>query len=190
MKTLVCLALAGALACSGFAAELKIATVDLQRLLSEYHRAQEVGRQLREKQGSLQKELEGLRLEGRRLLAETDDLHKLTRDTALSSLERDNKRTILESKLADLRAFEVKYDNARAQREAALQAFAAQNNKRIMEDVAGATRAVADKNDIDLVLNANRANPFASDVLYSKNILDLTDTILASLNKSAPAAQP
>jgi outer membrane protein len=167
------------------AAEIKVATVDMQRLLSEYHRAQEVARQLREKQGAFQKELEGLRLEGRRLATETEELNRLSQDSALNASERDARRKALEGRLVDLRAFDVKYDNARAQREAELQALAAQNNKRILDEVMTATRAVGDREGLNLILNASRANPLASDVLYSKNVADVTDKVLASLNKDA-----
>lgn len=167
-------------------AELKVATVDLQRLLTEYHRAQEVGKQLREKQVSFQKELEGLRLEGRTLIRETDELQKLSLDNALSSSERDAKKRAFEGKVADLRAFEVRYDTVRSQRETELQTFAAQNNKRVFEDVLSVTRALAEKQGINLVLNASRSNPVSSDVLYSKGVDDLTDSVLTSLNARKP----
>jgi outer membrane protein len=183
MKTLMAMALCGALVCSGLAAELKMATVDLQRLLSEYQRAQEVGKQLREKQVSFQKEIEGLRLEGRTLMRETEELQKLAVDNALSTNERETKKRAFESKLTDLRAFEVRYDNFRAQREAELQSFAAQNNKRVMEEVVAATHSIGNAAGVNLILNANRANPMASDVLYAKGIEDITDKVLASLNK-------
>ena len=166
------------------AAEIKVVTVDMQRLLTEYHRAQEVAKQLREKQGALQKELEGLRLEGRRLVTETEELNRLSQDSALSFSERDGKRKALEVKIVDLRAFDVKYDNARAQREAELQALAARNNQRIIDEVMVATRAVGDKEGVNMILNASRANPLASDVLYANGVQDVTDKVLASLNKT------
>jgi outer membrane protein len=183
MKTLIAAAICGALVCSGFSAELKVATVDLQRLLTEYQRAQEVGKQLREKQVSFQKELDGLRLQGRTLVRETEELQKLVVDNALSTTERETKKRAFESKLTDLRAFEVRYDNFRAQRETELQSFAAQNNKRVIDEVVSATQSIGNASGVNLVLNASRANPAASDVLYSKGVEDITDKVLASLNR-------
>jgi outer membrane protein len=171
---------------SAVAGELKVATVDLQRLLAEYHRAQEVGKQLREKQSSFQKELEGLRLEGRTLIRETDELQKLSLDNALSASEREAKKRAFEGKVADLRAFEVRYDTVRSQRETELQTFATQNNKRVIDDILSVTRTLAEKQGINLVLNASRANPIGSDVLYSKGVDDLTDHVLVSLNARKP----
>jgi Skp family chaperone for outer membrane proteins len=168
---------------SSFAGELKIVTVDVQRLLAEYDQAKEAARQLRDKEVSFQKEVQGLRLEGRRLLTETDELKKSAEDNALSAAAREDKRKALEAKLADLRSFEVKYDDVRAQREAELRTLLAQTNKRIVEDVLTATRAIGEKEGANLVLNASRANPLTSDVLYAKDVPDVTDKVLGSLNK-------
>ena len=185
MKTLLAIIL-WAVALSTVRAELKVATVDLQRLMTEYHRAQEVGKQLREKQVSFQKEMEGLRIEGRTLIRETDELQKLSLDNALSTSEREAKKRAFEGKVADLRAFEVRYDTVRSQRETDLQTFASQNNKRVIDDVLSVTRTLAEKQGINLLLNASRSNPVSSDVLYSKGVDDITDSVLASLNTRKP----
>ena len=169
--------------CSSLAGELRIVTVDTQRLLAEYEQARLAAKQLREKEVSFQKEIQDLRLEARRLLNETEELRKAGDDNALSASAREDKRKAFETKLTDLRAFEMKYDDVRAQREAELRAFAARTNKRIADDVVTATRTVGEKEGANLVLNANRANPLTSDVLYSKDIPDVTDKVLASLNQ-------
>ena len=170
-------------ALSSFAGELKIVTVDVQRLLAEYDQAKEAAKQLRDKEVSFQKEIQGLRLEGRRLLSETDELKKSAENNALSAAAREDKRKALEARLADLRSFEVKYDDVRAQREAELRTLLAQTNKRIVEDVLTATRAIGEKEGANLVLNASRANPLTSDVLYAKDVPDVTEKVLGSLNK-------
>jgi len=182
MKALLILALATALSISLSAGELKIVTVDLQRLLTEYDRAKEAGKQLKDKQLSFQKELQGLQLEARQLATEVDELQKLSLDNALSGSERDTKKKAFESKLVDLRAFEVRYDTVRAQREADLQAFASQTNKRVVDEVLSVTRSVGERAGVNLILNTSRANPIASDVLYAKGVEDITEQVLASLN--------
>ncbi len=182
MKALLAFALTTALATPIFAGELKIVTVDLQRLLTEYDRAKEAGKQLKERQLSFQKELQGLQLEVRQLAGEMEELQKLSLDNALSRPERDAKKKAFEGKLVDLRAFEVRYDTVRAQREADFQAFASQTNKRVMDEVLSATRSVGERAGVNLILNASRANPAASDILYAKGLEDITEQVLASLN--------
>ena len=77
----------------------------------------------------------------------------------------------------------MRYDNFRAQREAELQSLAAQKNRRVIEEVVAATRSIGDASGVNLILNASRANPLASAVIYSKGVEDITDKVLASLNK-------
>jgi len=132
------------------------------------------------------KELDGMRLEGRRLIQEAEALRELAANDALSTTAREEKKKGFETKLTDLRAFEVRYDDLKAQREAELQLQATQSNKRILDEVMSATRFVGEKESFNLILNASKANPVASDVVFSKNITDLTEKIVASLNATKP----
>jgi hypothetical protein len=43
--------------------------------------------------------------------------------------------------------------------------------------------SIGNASGVNLILNASRANPIASDVLYSKGVEDITDKVLASLNR-------
>jgi Skp family chaperone for outer membrane proteins len=172
------------------ASELKIATVDLQRLTREYHRAQEVAQELERRHVAFVKELEGMRLEGMKLVKETEQLQELSRDTTLSAAERENKRKSLDMKLTDLRSFQVQYDEAKTQREAELQSQAAQSSKRVLDEIMGATRGIGEREGFNLVLNMNLSNPAVSTVLFSRNVSDITDSVLASLNAGAPSRIP
>jgi len=102
------------------AAEVKVATLDLQRVLADYYKAQEAARELKVKEVSFLKEIEGLRLEGRRLVNEAEDLRRLSLDSVLSATERNAKKKGFEEKLLDVRAFEVEYDQTRSRGEAEL----------------------------------------------------------------------
>jgi len=177
------------LVCS--AGELRVATVDLPRVLAGYQKAQEVAKELKSREVSFRKELDDLRLEGRRLVAEVDGLRQLSLDPALSASEREAKQRGLESKLADLQAFGVRYDGVKSQREAELQAQAARVNKSVLDDVMTATRGVGEKDGFHLILNASKANPVGSDVLFSRGVDDVTEKVLTRLNATAvPARTP
>ena len=76
MKTLGTLWFMVAVVWSSQAAELKVATVDLQRLVKEYYRAEDVAKQLEARHDALFKELAELRLDGNRLLKEAHDLQE------------------------------------------------------------------------------------------------------------------
>ena len=186
MKAILPLGLLGIFTWSCVGSELKIATVDLQRVLADYYKAQEAAKQLKEKQNSFLKELDGMRLEGRKLMQETESLRELAADNALSATVREEKKKGFEMNLTNLRAFEVRYDDFRAQREAELQLQLTRTNQRILEDVMSVTRFIGEKEGFNLILNANKANPAASDLLFSRKVDDLTEKIVASLNASQP----
>jgi len=154
------------------------------RLVKEYYRAQEVAKDLETRSKSLFKELADLRLDGNRLAKEAHELQGLSLDSALSTTARDEKKRCFELKLSDLRALEVRYDEAKVQRETELQNHAVQANKRIFEEILTVTRGVGEREGFNLILNASKASPATSDVLFSKNVDDLTGKVLASLNST------
>jgi Skp family chaperone for outer membrane proteins len=168
------------------AAEVKIATVDLQRLTKEYYRAQEVARQLQARQTALAKELDTLRVDGQKLLKETQELQERTSDLGLSAAGRETIRKSFETKIGELRAFEIKYENARAQRQAELQTQVMQANKRVFDDILASIKRVGDREGLNLVLDASKIAPGPGLVLYTRNLEDLTDRVLLSLNSTRP----
>lgn len=172
--------------CSSPAAEIKVATVDLQRLLKEYYRADEVAKQLEARHNALFKELAELRLDGDRLLKEAHELEERSRDLALNDVARQETKRSFELKLADLHAFELSYDQTRAQREAEFQNQAVLGNKRILGEILTTTKSISENGGYNLVLNASKVNPVISDVVFTKNVDDITEKVLASLNATKP----
>jgi Skp family chaperone for outer membrane proteins len=167
--------------------ELRIATVDLQRLTDHYVRAQEFTKDLKEREARLARELQGLRLKGLQLLKETESLKSASEEAALNADERDAKKRTWELRLADLREFEVRYEDTRAQQIAELQNRAATGRKRVLEEIASATRRIADVRGYNLVLNYSRASIGTSEVIHSKDVSDLTDAVLGDLNPTKAA---
>lgn len=186
MKALVTLLLMIAVVCLSQAAEMKVATVDLQRLLKEYYRAEDVAKQLESRHQALFKELAELRLDGNRLLKEAHNLQERSLDLALNDTARAETKRSFELKLADLHAFELSYDQTRAQREAEFQNQEVLANKRILEEILTTTRSVSESGGFNLVLNASKVNPAISDVIFTKNVDDITERVLASLNATKP----
>jgi len=190
MKAILSVGLILAFAWVSAAADVRIGTVDLQKVMADYYKWQQATNYLKEKEVSYFKELEGMRLEGRKLTKEAQELRELAENNALSSTQRDEKKRHFESKLTDLREFEMRYDDVRAQREAELQNYSVQTRKKILDEVVSATRRISEQEGFNLVLNANKANPAASEVLFSKNVADITDKVVTSLNATKPLDMP
>jgi outer membrane protein len=169
------------------AAELKIGTVDVQRLFKEYYRAEEVSKNLETRRQSMSKELSELRLDGNRLLKEAHDLQESSLDNALSQGAKEEKKRSLDLKLADLRAFELQFDQTRAEREDEFQNYFLQANKRVSDEISDATRGIGEKDGFNLILNLNNKTDMGlGEVVFTKNVADVTDKVLASLNATKP----
>ena len=171
------------------AADLKVATADLQLVMEGYYKSQEVARQLKDKRVSFLEELKGLKLEGQKLSTQAEELRDRAGTQAFSASEREKSKQEFELKVVELRQFEVRYDDFRAQREAELQAAAATAQRRIVEEVTAATRAIGEQEGLNLILNSNKANLLSSDVLYAKGVDDVTAKILARLNAGQRAPE-
>jgi len=193
MKAILSMALAGALAWSSGAGEIKIGTLDLQKAMSDYYKWQEAVKEMKGKEAAYLKDLETLRLEGSKLLKEAQDLEELAASNALNLTKREEKKKSFERRRVDLRQFQMRYDDFRAQKESELQTYSARTKKQILDEVLSVTKYIGEKEGLNLVLNANKTDPAAGEVLFSKNLDDITEKVLASLNatKAAqPASQP
>jgi len=151
MKSIVWIALLAAFTGFSSGADLKVATVDLQRLMGEYYKAQQAIKELKEKEASFLKEMEGLRLEGRKLAKEVENLKEESASNVLSAAEREEKKRTFQTKALDLSTFQVRYDDVRAQREAELQAQLTFSNKRIQEEVVSVTRQIGEREGFNLI---------------------------------------
>ncbi len=169
------------------AADLKVATLDLPRVLAEYREGREAAKSLQQKEVSFLKELETLRLQGRKLVDQAGELRRLSLEPALSGPAREEKKMGFEQKLADLRECEVRYERVRSDGEAELQSQATRLQKRVLDDVLLATRVVGEKEGFQFIFNSSRFRPESSDVLFSRGVPDVTDKVLVALNGAQPA---
>jgi Skp family chaperone for outer membrane proteins len=169
------------------AADLKVATLDLPRVLAEYREGREAAKSLQQKEVSFLKELDTLRLKGRKLVDQAEELRRLSLEPALSGPAREEKKMGFEQKLADLREFEVRYERVRSDGEAELQSQAARLQKRVLDDVLLATRVIGEKEGFQFIFNSSRFRPESSDVLFSRGVPDVTDKVIVALNGAEPA---
>jgi len=184
MKTLLFSLLSAGVLFSSRAADIKVGTVDLQKVITEYYKADAGRKQLVDLQVSFEKEFDGLKLEGQRLAKETENVRVLSLDTALSGETREQKRQEFDDRLQDLRAFELKLDQFRSACALKLQTRADEVNRSIQTEVVKVTAELSEREGFDLILNYNRSTPFAGDVIVARRIEDVTPRVIAALNST------
>lgn len=186
MRTILSVILGTVISFTAYSAELKIGTIDLQRAMTDYYKWEEVTQQIKQRDTSYVKELEPLRLEGTRLEREARELALSIQDNALSSSARDEKKKLFEQKQVDLGEIRMRYDDLQLKRQTDLQKYSVQTRKQIADDVLTVTRKIGEAEGFNLILNSNKAEPIAADVLFSKNVDDITEKVLTRLNAGKP----
>lgn len=187
--------LVAAVAMIGFATanaeDLKIASVDVQKLFNEYHMTKKVQAQVKVDQERIQKD-NASRLEHiRGLQTEIEKLSKQRGDATISDkkrleLERQIKLKVSEGNAAD---------NERRQ-------WLQRQNKALGEQVSEEQRAIIEKiqekiagyareQDLDLVIDKSARSASRTEVFaFTKDKFDITPVLLKDLNADAPTEAP
>jgi Skp family chaperone for outer membrane proteins len=172
------------------AEDLKIASVDVQKLFNEYHMTKKVQAQVKVDQERIQKD-NASRLEHiRGLQTEIEKLSKQRSDATISDkkrleLEREIKLKVSEGNAAD---------NERRQ-------WLQRQNKALGEQVSEEQRAIIEKiqekiadyareQDLDLVIDKSARSASRTEVFaFTKDKFDVTPVLLKDLNADAPATE-
>lgn len=187
MKTVLLsvLALAFALVAPASAQNLKIAVVDMPRVLKEYYKTQEAEARLNEAASGYQKDLNERRESYSKLIDQIRTLQEEARDPSLSEAKKKEKMSALEEKVKDAQVKERENMNHANTVSKLVQDQRRRANENIMEDINKTVAKVAKEQKYTLVLV--KAD-FPSPVLYSE-VDDLSTSVIKELNKDKPAAK-
>ena len=178
-------------ASAGWAAELKIATVDLDKVFTAHPKTQAAEAELKKSEEGVQEEMDQIVAEGRGLQEAVAKLREAAKNPLLTEEARLQKRDEAEEKLTELQEFELR---ARRTQETKLKQMREQLMKTRQGIVDELTVAVADfakAEGYDLVLDRSGMTMNAVPMLvYSNPELDVTDTLIERLKAgAAPAAK-
>lgn len=187
-KFLISFTLLLSLCAPSFGQSLKVGTVDFQKILKSYNKAeqgaQELDRAAKDAQGKIREKIAGFE-KGR---AEVAKLEAEINKPELSKEARDAKAKQRDEKIAELSSLqnEIRSDDGKASND--LNSKKAALIREIYEDV---MKVVGDKvkaENYQLVIdkNAPSANMGLPTVLYANKDFDFTDEVIATLNKNRP----
>lgn len=191
LKNIICLCvlLAGCFALS--AAELKIATADLEKIFRGYYKTAVIEKDLAE-QGKVYRDYIARQAS---MLSKDEAEYRRQRDSsmnvALSEAERKKRADAADLLEKSLRSRRAELEQYAAERAKALQEMAAKERTKVLDEIKAEIRRRAAIEGYALVLDISAAsmNETAM-VLYSIDKLDITGKILEELNRGAKAAAP
>ncbi|MBK1833107.1 OmpH family outer membrane protein [Roseibacillus ishigakijimensis] len=170
------------------AQDLKVATVDMKRLLKDYYRTEEAQQELNEKQALLTKANNEKQQEIQELEEELNTLRKQFEDPSLNEAKKKEIYDEIQRKqndgIAMTRSLKEYLDRKRRQVQDEMQ----RQMRGILEEISQLLEEKAKAEGYDFVFDkSGNSTTQVPVVLYSKDTFDITESLLTELNKDAPA---
>jgi Skp family chaperone for outer membrane proteins len=174
----------------GWAGELKIATVDADRLLKGYHKTDLMDAHLEDQAKDFNNEGEKMLAQHRRMKKEFESLRSEARNSALSEEARDKRLQVAEDKLLEVMEYESQIRETAVSRRQQLDDERRQMRQKLIDEIRDEIREFARKSGYTLVLDSSSgAGGGFPPALYSDGTLDITADIEKSLNRDKSPAK-
>ena len=178
-------------ASAGWAAELKIATVDLDKVFTAHPKTQAAEAELKKSEDGVQEEMDQIVAEGRGLQEAVAKLREAAKNPLLTEEARLQKRDAAEEKLTELQEFELRARRTQETKIKQMREKVLKSRQAIVDELMAAVNHFAEAGGYDLVLDKSGMTMNAVPmVAYSNPALDVTDKLIEYLKAtaSAPAA--
>jgi Skp family chaperone for outer membrane proteins len=168
----------------GWCGDMKIATVDAERLLKNYHKIGQAETHMKEQLQDFSKEEEKMLAERRRMKKDFETARAESGNRVLNEEARDKRMELAENKLLEL----MEYENRIRETGQSRQKQFADEQRRLLRQLVADIRVVvkdyAKKNGYQLVLDASGVSVSGIEpVVYAEETTDITADIEKLLNK-------
>ena len=182
--------LAAFVASAAGAAELRVATVDLDKVFTAHPKTQAAEAELKKAEEAIQGEMEKMLAEGRALEETAAKLIDAARNPMLNEEARLKKRDEAEDKKTELQEFQVRVRRTQETKLKQMREQLMKTRQGIVDELTVAVADFAKAEGYDLVLDRSGMTMNAVPMLvYSNPELDVTDRLIERLKAgAAPAA--
>ena len=176
------------LAASCGAAELKIATADLDKVFTAHPKTQSADAELKKAEGEIEAEMEKMVAEGRALEEEVAKLREAARSPILTDEARTLKRAEAEDKLTELQEFQLRVRRTQETKLMRLREQVMKTRQGIVDELMVQVVGFAKDEGFDLVLDrSGQTMNMIPLVIYANPELDVTEKLVERLKGSAAA---
>jgi len=169
-------------------AQSKMATVDLRKVFDGYWKKRQAEAALKERQSDMEKEDRNMVEDYKKVKEEYQSLLQSANDQAVSSEERDKRKTAAEEKLRRLKEMEESIAQYERQARTTIGEQSQRMRSNILSEIRNVVNAKAKAGGFSLVIDTAAESINSTPVfLYCSNENDITDAILQQLNATAPA---
>jgi outer membrane protein len=186
LATLLCLGLLGGLASTSHA-QVKIGTVDMNKIFSAYYKTKDAEARINEARNSAKQELDERMDTYKKNLDQINKLNDALANPALSADAKTSKGKERDDLIQETKSLEREITEFRETREKQLQEQAVRMRNGIVDEI---TKLVLDKvkvENYDLVMDRSGLSLNGVPILiFAKDGLDFSDDIVVELNKNKP----
>ena len=185
------LALGGALTSTG-KAEMKVGTIDMQKVFTAYYKTHEAEDKLKDAQRAYKEELDQRMEAYKKNLDGINKLNEEINKPEQSSASKDQKAQERDSKISETKGLEKEISDFRTTREKQIQDQLKRMRDEIVEEIMRVVNEQVKAQNYDVVFDRSgfSANNIVPVLLYSKDNYDFSESVITKLNSSRPAANP
>ena len=184
----------GLLLAGSAVAETKIGVVDLKKVFEGYWRTGQADKQLKDRKAEFDRMLGNLEEDYKKSNEELKKLVEAANDQAVSSQERDKRKLDVEKKVTDIREQENSIRNYRDTAGRELNTQMTRLRESVLREIRGTVEEKSKSAGYQLVFDvaavSGNNTPVILYTVLSGTEVDITDSVLKSLNANAPADAP
>jgi len=172
-------------------AQMKVGTIDMNRVFTEYYKTKDAEQKLNEQRAAAKKEFDD-RIDT--LKKSMEEITKLNAQIEKPELSKDAKDAVLkerETKVADARNLDKEVNDFKSTRERQLQEQFLRMRKDIIDDIMKIVTTRVSSAGYDLVFDKSGLSMGQIPVVvYSRDDMDFSKDIIEKLNANAPKVKP
>lgn len=188
-KTLAVAALAGLCSIAAAQPALKVATVDMNRLLKDYYKSAEATAKLQEAGKKAEEQIEQMNKQGKELIEQFKEMEEQSKSLLLSAEARNKAAEDAKAKFEEIQRKDADVKGFAANTQRALQQRTATTIQLLLEEIQKVATDVAKKRGATMLLDSSGPTQLGiPPILFSDASYDITEEVLKEINKDAPPA--
>lgn len=190
-KTIAVLTFAGL--CSFAAAQpaLKVATVDMNRLLKDYYKSAEATAKLQEAGKKAEAQIEAMNKQGKDLIDQFKEMEEQSKSLLLSAEARNKATEDAKAKFEEIQRKDADVKSFAANTQRALQQRTATTIQLLLEEIQKVAVDISKKKGATMLIDSSGPSQLGiPSLLYSDAAYDITEEVLTAINKDAPPPAP
>jgi outer membrane protein len=177
---------------SAHAAEMKVGTLDMNKIFTNYYKTKDAETKINEQKAAAQTEFNSRMDAYRKSLDEITQINKdLESNKALSAAAKDEKSKRRESLIAENQGQQRDIEQFRVTREKQIQEQIVRLRNQMVEDIMKIVQDKVKGENFDMIFDKSGSSMNGVPVVvYSRDNMEFSDDIIKTLNKSRPADAP